>query len=80
MRYEIDWDQLDKQIEYEIECHPEEMGIEGIEGEDWLGGCSYQSEIDFCHPEGYWPDMKAQAKQDLIDKIESLIGAIPVKV
>ena len=37
----------------------------GYEGYDYLGGCSYGSEEQFKNPDGYYPDMKARALEDL---------------
>jgi hypothetical protein len=37
----------------------------GYEGYDYLGGCSYGSEEQFKHPDGYYPDMKARALENL---------------
>lgn len=43
----------------------------GLEGSDYLGCCSYESEEDF-KSGGYFQDMKEQAFNDLISKITSL--------
>lgn len=32
---------------------------------NWLGGCSYRDEDDFCQPGGYFDDMKAEALAEL---------------
>lgn len=42
------------------------MGIPGpsgvmAQGSDSLGGCSYYSGLDFCQPDGYFPDMVKEA-------------------
>ncbi len=37
----------------------------GFKGTAYLGGCSYRSEEDFRHPEGYYPGMVADALDDL---------------
>ena len=42
---------------------------EGFEGNDYLGGCSYKSEEDFCTPDGYYPDMKARALEALNEEV-----------
>jgi hypothetical protein len=42
-----------------------------VEGDTYLGGCSYRSAKDFMHPKGYWPDLKNDAYTDLINKIKS---------
>jgi len=49
--------------------------FEGIEGTDYLGCCSYENEKDFISC-GYYEDMKAQAMEELLKKIESLQIAI----
>lgn len=43
----------------------------GIEGDDYLGACSYSSEEEFMK-EGYYEDMKERAYEDLIDQLQSL--------
>lgn len=40
------------------------------EGHAYLGGCSYESEESFKHPDGYYPQMKREAYDDLIKQIE----------
>jgi hypothetical protein len=35
------------------------------EGHAYLGGCSYRDEREFTHPDGYYPQMKAEALEDL---------------
>lgn len=51
--------------------------IEGIEveGDDYLGGCSYASYKNFIRCNDYWIDMKANAKADLLSKISDLVDA-----
>ncbi len=39
-------------------------------GDDWLGGCSYESEASFKQPDGYYDDMKAEAYSRLVAKLE----------
>lgn len=39
------------------------------EGVDWLGGCSYKDEEDFCQEGGYYEDMKAESRAALISAI-----------
>ena len=46
-------------------------GLDGIEGVDYLGGCSYKDKADFVQG-GYFEDMKAQAYDDFLSKVESL--------
>lgn len=41
-------------------------------GVDYLGCCSYSSQADFSHPEGYLPQMKDEALADLQDQIDKL--------
>lgn len=43
----------------------------GVEGHDYLGGCSYRSEKDFKRG-GYWMDMKREALRDLESKEASM--------
>lgn len=40
-----------------------------IEGEDYLGACSYRNAKDFIRKSGYWDDMKSEAKDQLFDKL-----------
>lgn len=40
-----------------------------FEGVDYLGGCSYKSEADFKN-DGYYEDMKEEAFQDLLRKLQ----------
>jgi hypothetical protein len=44
----------------------------GLEGNDYLGGCSYESEKDFIVNSGYYQDMKQIAYDDLISNLEDL--------
>jgi len=48
---------------------------EGIEGQDTLGGCSYQSENDFTNDggEGYYSDMRKAALADLNENVRATI-------
>lgn len=97
------------EVEFEIECVPEDMPIHGnasaidgltdlqveqgirdqiasgnewswcivrvtarwtdYEGYSYLGGCSYGSEEQFKHPDGYYPQMKGIALADLNDVV-----------
>lgn len=43
----------------------------GLQGEDYLGACSYANEADF-HASLYYEDMKEQAKEDLLAKTEQI--------
>jgi len=38
---------------------------EGFTGHDFLGGCSYASQAEFCDNGGYYEDMKEQALENL---------------
>jgi len=49
-----------------------DAGLGGIEGEDYLGCCSYESERDFVESSGYFEDMKAQSYADFVRNIEAL--------
>ena len=37
----------------------------GVEGVDYLGGCSYRDTAEFIQPGGYYDDMKAEALAEL---------------
>lgn len=77
-------DAEDKKYEDEIICRLENGDIwawatvkvtaswNGIEGVDYLGGCSYEDEADFKRAGGYYDDMKAQALEDLKSNIKAL--------
>lgn len=50
-----------------------------FQGNDYLGGCSYESEAAFKHPDGYYPDMVREACLDIANQImkaEDVINAI----
>ena len=38
---------------------------EGFTGTDFLGGCSYANQAEFCDNDGYYNDMKEQALENL---------------
>lgn len=44
----------------------------GMEGNDYLGCCSYDSESDFINNSCYYEDMKKAAYNDLIAQIKAL--------
>lgn len=44
----------------------------GLEGVDYLGGCSYRDENEFKQLDGYYDDMKARALDDLKQTIKEL--------
>ncbi len=44
----------------------------GLEGTDYLGGCSYKSEEDF-RKDGYYEDMCSTAYDDLVQQINALV-------
>jgi hypothetical protein len=48
-------------------------GVDNIEGTDYLGQCSYNDEEQFKQPGGYYDDMKAEARADLYNQIESIL-------
>lgn len=41
----------------------------GQSGDDYLGGCSYDSEADFCAAGGYYPQMVESALDDLMFRL-----------
>ena len=47
-------------------------GVE-IEGDAWLGCCSYRNEKDFKQQDGYWPDLCKEAESDLEAKLKHLL-------
>lgn len=81
-------DEYDKKVEDEIIRRLENEDVwawasvkvtaswNGIEGVDYLGGCSYRDEEDFKTPGGYWEDMKAQALEDLKTNIRAMQGKV----
>lgn len=44
----------------------------GIEGDDYLGCCSYDSEKDFIENSGYYQDMKSIAYEELISRLKEM--------
>ena len=38
-------------------------------GHDYLGGCCYKDESDFCQDGGYWESMKEEAFKDLLERM-----------
>lgn len=48
----------------------------GLDGVDYLGGCSYESESDFIKNSGYYDDMCEAALADLNKQVESLNNLI----
>lgn len=50
--------------------------FEGFHGDDYLGGCSYESREDFMHPSGYYPDMVREACGALADRLIAARSAI----
>jgi hypothetical protein len=44
----------------------------GLEGDDYLGCCSYKDEKDFIERSGYYEDMKAQALAELNGKVAAV--------
>lgn len=51
-------------------------GIDGIEGRDYLGCCSYASELDFANNSGYYEDMKKAACADLEAKLAAVAAVL----
>lgn len=49
-------------------------GLEELEGVDNLGCCSYVDEQDFLSPDGYYPDMKSAAIEDLKTQLKNVLG------
>jgi hypothetical protein len=49
------------------------IGDEVFEGRDTLGCCSYRDTKDFVCEEGYYPDMRSEAKEDLKRNIEASV-------
>jgi hypothetical protein len=47
-------------------------GIDELEGDYWLGGCSYPSFQQFIDDKGYFDDMILSATNDLLDKKDKL--------
>jgi hypothetical protein len=43
-------------------------------GHDFLGGCCYESAKDFVTPDGYYPDMVAEAIAEAREKLAELCG------
>jgi hypothetical protein len=43
-----------------------------LEGDDYLGCCSYKDEQDFINNSGYFEDMKARALQELNEKVAAV--------
>ena len=41
-------------------------------GAQYLGGCSYKDESDFSSPDGYLPQMKAEAYEECCFDVESI--------
>ncbi len=64
-------DQLNDGNEWAWCCVKMTASWKGIEGTDYLGGCSYKSEEDF-KKYGYYEDMKLQAYNDLIEQLKNL--------
>lgn len=77
---DIAWvkDQLESGNEWawctvEVTCTYDDCDLVGNE---WLGGCSYKSKRDFMREEtgDYYPGMKQEAYNDLINKIKRAAG------
>lgn len=53
-----------------------EAHCEGYRGADGLGGCSYESQEAF-ERDGYYGEMQAAARADLLDKLRDLANPTP---
>ena len=51
-------------------------GINGIEGVDYLGCCTYADEADFVTSGGYYDDMCRAACAELRDELERIYNAV----
>lgn len=80
-------DEYDRKVERKIErdldrgnewawcCVRVTARLSRFKGEDYLGGCSYSSQDEFCR-DGYFQDMKAEALADLIRNIKEAGGVL----
>ena len=68
---EMIYEQLDSGNEWAWCCVKVTAEYKGIEGADYLGGCSYKNEDDF-KKDGYYEDMKKAAFADLINTLNDL--------
>lgn len=66
------YEQLENGNEWAWCCVEVQAEWRGLVGNDFLGGCSYDSQKDFEEPGGYYDDMKVQAYDDLIAQLRSL--------
>ena len=64
-------DQLERGNEWAWCCVRVAAHWENFHGDDYLWGCSYASEEEFCQPGGYFEHMKRAALDDLNTQIES---------
>ncbi len=48
------------------------VNYQGLTGDDWLGGCSYESEANFAQDGGYYESMVGEAVDLLATKLEAL--------
>lgn len=55
--------------------HPDAPGVEGT---DYLGACSYTGAGSWFQPDGYWPDMVAEAFRAYVSAAESAAKALKV--
>jgi hypothetical protein len=51
-------------------------GLDYVEGDDYLGCCSYKNERDFVENSCYYEDMKEAAKDQLLIHLENLAQAV----
>lgn len=68
---DIDWvyEQLSNGNDAAWFCAKVTAKMDGKEGTDYLGGCSYRSFKDFLEEDGYYGDMKVAAAQSLAREI-----------
>ena len=53
-------------------CVEVRLRILGAEFSEYLGGCSYADEEDFCTPGGYYDDMCATVRAEAVDWLRDL--------
>lgn len=49
---------------------------EGIEADEYLGGCSYKSKEDFCRPGEYFPDMQKEVLRQIQTQAERIAASM----
>ena len=53
-------------------CIKVTASYKGLEGTDYLGGCSYADENDFINNSGYYEGMKERAFDELTNELQTL--------